>query len=366
MKHPGFATHFPRPHLGISPTHCPMLSPELKGIRDKHTTLASTGCTTEFCQAGRAIHTDEPRVGENRALCVVEREAENFLQELHHEGFFASDVEYQERIVQVLEKIRDGVTKGVAREDHLQCHLGGTWTQTPQELEYGIRRAWRNSRKCIMRSHCEELQLCDLRRVTTSTEMAVELMECMSEAFNGGNVQPTVFVFPPRKLNGRGPMIWNNQILQFAGYEIEGSSVLGDPASVELTKAIVELGWEPPKPRSRWDLLPLVVMAEGDRPALTEIPASISKLVDIRHPRYAAAFEDIDLKWVPFPALSRLGFDIGGVQYTAAPFIGWYVSPIRVACACRLNILGLWMLKSEFGIWQTHSDTMCCPTLSML
>ncbi len=30
-----------------------MLSPELKGIRDKYTTLASTGCTTEFCQAGR-------------------------------------------------------------------------------------------------------------------------------------------------------------------------------------------------------------------------------------------------------------------------------------------------------------------------
>jgi len=51
----------------------------------------------------------------------------------------------------------------------------------------------------------------------------------------------TVFLFPPRKVNGRGPMIWNSQILQFAGYETEGSSILGDPASVELTKAIVAL-----------------------------------------------------------------------------------------------------------------------------
>jgi len=112
MKHPGFATQFPRPHLGISPTHCPMLSPELKGIRDKYTTLASTGCTTDFCQAGRAIHTDETRVGENRALCVVEREAENFLQELHHEGFFASDVE-NGMLWSVAPEVRAGVAESL-------------------------------------------------------------------------------------------------------------------------------------------------------------------------------------------------------------------------------------------------------------
>lgn len=36
-------------------------NPELERIRRKHTMLASTGCTRDFCQAGRMIHTDEPR-----------------------------------------------------------------------------------------------------------------------------------------------------------------------------------------------------------------------------------------------------------------------------------------------------------------
>jgi nitric oxide synthase oxygenase domain/subunit len=64
-------------------------------------------------------------------------------------------------------------------------------------------------------------------------------------------------------------------------------------------------------------------MAEGDLPVIIELPEDLRKLVEIRHPKYSAAFQELDLKWVAFPALSRLGFDIGGVQYTATPFIGW-------------------------------------------
>lgn len=256
---------------------------------------------------------------------MVEHEADDFLQTLHHEGFFTSEDAFQKRRVHVSEEIRAGAVESVARGDQSSTKPGGTWTQTPEELRFGLRRAWRNSRKCIMRSHCEELQLCDLRGTTTSAEMAEELINGVSKAFNTGNIQPTVFVFPPCTANGRGPMIWNNQILQFAGYQVEHGPILGDPGSVGLTNAIIELGWQPPQLRSRWDLLPLVIMAEGDCPVLIEIPPSISKLVDICHPQYAAAFQHLNLKWVPFPALTRLGFDIGGVQYTAAPFIGWYV-----------------------------------------
>lgn len=121
-------------------------------------------------------------------------------------------------------------------------------------------------------------------------------------------------------------MIWNHQVLAFAGYESEDGSILGDPISRELTKAIIELGWDPPEPKSRWDLLPIVTMADGDVPIIAELPENLRKLVEIRHPQYGKEFEVLDLKWVTFPALSRLGFDIGGVQYTAAPFIGWYVA----------------------------------------
>ncbi|KAI4268043.1 MAG: hypothetical protein LQ337_008062, partial [Flavoplaca oasis] len=106
---------------------------------------------------------------------------------------------------------------------------------------------------------------------------------------------------------------------------MDDGTILGDPSSTGLTKAIIELGWAPPSPRGRWDLLPLVVMADGDVPSMIEIPSELGRLVEIRHPRYNAEFKKLDLKWVTVPALTRLGFDIGGVQYTAAPFIGWFM-----------------------------------------
>lgn len=95
--------------------------------------------------------------------------------------------------------------------------------------------------------------------------------------------------------------------------------------NVELTKAIIELGWKPPVIRTRWDMLPIVTMAQGDRPVITEVPQDAFPLVHIQHPRHRLAFEKLGLRWVPAPALSRLGFTIGGVQYTASPFIGWFM-----------------------------------------
>lgn len=304
---------------------CPISDPQFRKIRARHSTLASTGCSKEFCQAGRAVHTDEPRIGENRALLEVELEAQEFLQDAHREGLYGAEDAFQERLGQVVGEIRAGATVGIVRLNRSKALIGGSWTQTSRELEFGVRRAWRNARKCIMRSHCEELKLCDLRAVRSSKQMAEELLGGIQKAFNHGNIQPTVFVFPPRAANCRGPMILNHQILQFAGYEDIDGSVVGDPASVEVTKAVIDLGWRPPKTRGRWDLLPLVTMADGDRPYVAELPADIRKLVDIRHPQYMEEFGTLNLKWVAFPALTRLGFDIGGVQYTAAPFIGWYV-----------------------------------------
>ncbi|KAL8982803.1 MAG: hypothetical protein Q9177_005164 [Variospora cf. flavescens] len=303
---------------------CPVAR-EFQQARAHHPILASTGCSKDFCQAGRTVHTDEPRIGENRTIETVEKEAEGFLRELLQEGFFETEEAFTNRLADVLGEIRKGAREGAIRGSRHHETLGGNWLQTPVELEFGIRRSWRNARKCIMRSHCEELKLCDLRKITSSTEMASELVQKMAEAFNGGNILPTVFVFPPRTISSRGPMIWNHQLLEFAGYEMEDGSVLGDPASIALTKAILELGWEPPSPKGKWDLLPLVVMADNDVPVMMEIPHPLSNLVHIRHPRYTAQFAKLDMKWVAFPMLTRLGFDIGGVQYTAAPFAGWFM-----------------------------------------
>lgn len=86
-------------------------------------------------------------------------------------------------------------------------------------------------------------------------------------------------------------------------------------------------------------------MADEDGPAMMELPVDLRTLVNIRHPKYTTEFEMLDLKWVAFPALTRMGFDIGGVQYTAAPFIGWYVYVSIALPSWWLTKLGLWMPK---------------------
>ena len=37
-------------------------------------------------------------------------------------------------------------------------------------------------------------------------------------------------------------------------------------------------------------------------------------------------FTDLNLRWYAVPAVSCLMLDIGGLEFTAAPFNGWYMS----------------------------------------
>ena len=301
---------------------------ELDRIRHAHPTLAPTGCTPQFCQAGRQARINEPRVGRDRPLAEVKQEAEEFLRECRAQGIIASDLNLESRLLAAFSDIAQSTIQTQvtdANGNTFEGLAGGTWLQTAAELEYGIRAAWRNSRRCIMRSEHEGLALADLRKETTSRSMAHAIVKGMLKALNNGRIQPTTFVFPPRSPTQRGPMIWNSQILSFAGYRQEDGSVLGDPASIDLTDAIIELGWKPPEERSRWDVLPLVTMAENDDPYILELPGELRDTVRITHPRYQEQFRELDLQWVKAPALSRLGFDIGGVQYTATPFVGWFM-----------------------------------------
>jgi nitric oxide synthase oxygenase domain/subunit len=54
-------------------------------------------------------------------------------------------------------------------------------------------------------------------------------------------------------------------------------------------------------------------------------------------------FEKLDLRWFALPAVSNMMFDCGGLEFTAAPFNGWYMST-EIGCRdlCdthRYNIL---------------------------
>ncbi|KAH9816997.1 Nitric oxide synthase [Teratosphaeria destructans] len=268
----------------------------------------------------------EPRVGRTKTVPTIKDEANDFLRQLRQAEVIKSDHQLACRSAEVVREIdTNTVEVQPSTSRNTAVKTAGPWFQSYEELQHGVRLAWLHAPKCIMRSEYQSLRLFDFRHVESSIEMGKVLLEGLVESFNHGDIAPAVYVFPPRQPGTRGPMIWNGQLLSFAGYPQEDGSVLGDPANVKLTQAIIELGWQPPEFRSRWDLLPIVTMAEGDEPAIFEVPQEHFPLVCIEHPKYSLPFQKLGLKWVPAPALSRLGFDIGGVEYTATPFIGWFM-----------------------------------------
>ncbi|UYV63676.1 NOS1 [Cordylochernes scorpioides] len=83
-----------------------------------------------------------------------------------------------------------------------------------------------------------------------------------------------------------------------------------------------ELGWR--GPRGRWDVLPLLLSANGEDPQIFELPEDLVLRVQLTHPRYSW-FEELGLQWYALPAVSGMLFDVGGLEFTAAPFNGWYM-----------------------------------------
>lgn len=49
-----------------------------------------------------------------------------------------------------------------------------------------------------------------------------------------------ITIFPQRTDGKHDFRVWNNQLIRYAGYKQPDGSILGDPASVELT----EVRWE--------------------------------------------------------------------------------------------------------------------------
>lgn len=200
----------------------------------------------------------------------------------------------------------------------------GTYTHTFDELSFGAKLAWRNSTRCIGRLFWNGLQVRDLRHLTTEEEMLSALVEHIDLATNGGNLRAVMTVLPPAGPDGRGPRVWNGQLLRYAGYRGADGRVTGDPANVALTEQALRLGWKS-GPRTRFDLLPLIVQLPGKEPRWMEIPRRVVREVQLTHPDYPF-FVDLGLKWYAVPAVSDVLFDLGGVKYTAAPFNGWYMA----------------------------------------
>jgi nitric oxide synthase oxygenase domain/subunit len=80
------------------------------------------------------------------------------IRELWQDGIY-SETQYEQRVREVIREIEDeAVDDGGWLGGEEALGRTGTWRQTPEELQHGLRLAWKNSRKCIMRSHYLELK----------------------------------------------------------------------------------------------------------------------------------------------------------------------------------------------------------------
>ncbi|XP_059613419.1 nitric oxide synthase [Phlebotomus argentipes] len=199
----------------------------------------------------------------------------------------------------------------------------GQYQLTETELIFGAKMAWRNANRCIGRIQWSKLQVFDCRFVTTTSGMFEAICNHIKYATNKGNIRSAITIFPQRTDGKHDYRVWNPQLVSYAGYREPDGRVIGDPANLEFTEFCLKLGWK--GPRGEWDILPMVLSANGHDPEYFEYPPDLILQVPITHPTYEW-FADFGLRWYALPAVSGMLFDCGGIQFTGSPFSGWYMS----------------------------------------
>ncbi|XP_069789236.1 nitric oxide synthase 1 isoform X2 [Narcine bancroftii] len=211
----------------------------------------------------------------------------------------------------------------------------GTYQLKDTELIYGAKHAWRNAARCIGRIQWSKLQVFDARDCSTAHGMFNYICNHIKYATNKGNIRSAITIFPQRTDGKHDFRIWNSQLIKYAGYKEPDGSIIGDPASLELTEICLQQGWKGPK--GHFDVLPLLLQANGNDPEQFEIPPELILEVSLRHPKFQW-FEDLKLKWYSLPAVSNMLLDIGGLEFTACPFNGWYMgTEIGVRDFCDIS-----------------------------
>jgi nitric-oxide synthase len=200
----------------------------------------------------------------------------------------------------------------------------GTYVHTEAEVEFGARVAWRNAARCIGRLYWHGLHVRDRRAVRSPSAVADECAAHLRACTRGGRIRSTITVFAPDRPDRPGPRILNDQLVRYAGHRTSTGGIRGDGGQVELTEHALALGWHPPDPPGRFDVLPLLISVDGSVPEVHELPRDAVLEVPLVHPEFAW-FAKLRLRWHAVPAISNMPLSIGGVTYPAAPFNGWYL-----------------------------------------
>ena len=261
------------------------------------------------------------------------------------------------------EGIVDQATHGRRlREINSSFAESGDYEQTAAEVQHGCRVAWRANPRCIGRLPWSTLRVLDRRHLDTPDAIFEACVEHLRFATNGGRLRPVMSVFAAGDAR-RAPRIWNPQLIRYAGWRRSDGTVLGDPAQVEFTEMLHELGWRPAQ-RTAFTVLPVVIQVGHSRSRLFDLPADAVQEVPISHPEFTW-FAELGLRWHAVPMVSNLALEVGGVRYPAAPFSGWYMSTEvaarNLADADRydkLPIIARWMglnTRSSTSLWRDRA-----------
>jgi len=275
---------------------CPFFMPKTYG----------NGCQDGMCHGSHMLKYDEALGGQEVPEENVWEEAQDYINEFYYEH-------------KLPEADRDARLAAIKKE----LDATGYYTHTFDELSFGVKTAWRNARRCIMRSQWNTMTTIDARHITDPEEMIDACLHHLDVTRNGGRIRPHVTVFPQKKPGREGPRIWNEQLLRYAAYKMEDGTIIGDPVNVEFTQICISLGWTPKY--GKWDVLPLICMNDGGQPVWRDIPPKYAKEIHVTHPTYEW-FSELDLRWFDHPPVSSFALSIGGIEYVAAPFSGWYMS----------------------------------------
>jgi nitric-oxide synthase, bacterial len=200
----------------------------------------------------------------------------------------------------------------------------GTYRHTRAELAFGARAAWRHSVRCVGRVRWPTLVVRDARHLHRPWQLYRQLAKHLRFATNNGRIRSTITIFAPDDEFGPRVRIFNEQLIRYAGWSRPGARPVGDPRYAQFTELATMLGWKPPKERGRWDVLPWIIETAKDEPRVFTVPRAAVLEVPISHPDHHW-FAGLGLRWMAVPVISNMRLHIGGVDYSAAPFNGFYL-----------------------------------------
>ncbi|KAJ7387215.1 hypothetical protein OS493_004185 [Desmophyllum pertusum] len=194
-------------------------------------------------------------------------QAKDFLQQYYGAMKLEDSPAHQQRLAEVMKEIEKN----------------GTYDLTEKELIYGCKMAWRNASRCIGRIQWNKLQVFDARRMNTPSQMYEAIVKHIKYGTNKGNLRSTITVFPQRRPGHKDFRVWNTQLIRYAGYKQANGSCIGDPSNIEFTEICETMGWK--GKGGRFDVLPLVLQANGGDPEMFDIPPEIILEVQMKHPK---------------------------------------------------------------------------------